>query len=593
MANLANNDVWDVIENAHQEPVDNEEQTIFQIVAFRKIRDITRVETMTNQLDRNGKSPPSSRVVGKIFRSLTVDFESIVCAIEEFIDLLMLSIEEVIGSLETHKQWRRKKWEPLDQVLQSKVTYKLQTLHIHIFQFRYRLYQVCPVEESNRYFAELGHPWDDHIQTLPQLDSTSLGIEVGSSVIQESQTTARYPFGASNTFEDASFLADKVFLIPGKRKPIVVLTVRDMRLDEWDQIINKLYGVVFELLCVSRRERCIVFSMLQLLRATLASTEVVARSVSSRIQCLSPLFQSYLNPQHLQGSFSSSKATRKGVEVPKGYLAVYVGVNMRRFVIPISYLNQPSFQHLLSQAEEEFGYDHPTGGLTIPCNEDDFLNLTSRLYELLAGEMTNLANNVSLSQLTKKVNHDNCSLQMKALLGSLKVKTTMYVLYRAADKFGFEKIANATSSKEAWKILEKEYKEDDRVKQHENEGDIGCSRDITRVETVTNQLDRNGKLSPCSRVVQKIFKSLTNDFESIVCAIEEFNDLLMLSIEEVIRSLEVHKQWRRKKWEPLDQILQAKQTPQVMELSPAALLNSRTSSFYLVHQFFQKCGLGT
>ena len=84
-----------------------------------------------------------------------------------------------------------------------------------------------------------------------------------------------------------------------------------------------------------------------------------------------------------QGSFSASKATRKGLEVPKGYLAVYVGDSMRRFVIPISYLNQPSFQHLLSQAEEEFGYDHPTGGLSIPCNEDEFLNLTSRLNEML------------------------------------------------------------------------------------------------------------------------------------------------------------------------------------------------------------------
>ncbi|QCE05353.1 SAUR family protein [Vigna unguiculata] len=84
-----------------------------------------------------------------------------------------------------------------------------------------------------------------------------------------------------------------------------------------------------------------------------------------------------------QGSFSASKATRKGLEVPKGYLAVYVGVNMRRFVIALSHLNQPSFQHLLSKVEEEFGYDHPTGGLRIPCNEDEFLSLTSRLNELL------------------------------------------------------------------------------------------------------------------------------------------------------------------------------------------------------------------
>ncbi len=52
---------------------------------------------------------------------------------------------------------------------------------------------------------------------------------------------------------------------------------------------------------------------------------------------------------------------------------------MKRFVIPISLLNQPSFQELLHQAEEEFGYDHPMGGLIIPCSEDAFLQLSSRL----------------------------------------------------------------------------------------------------------------------------------------------------------------------------------------------------------------------
>nr|KYP68291.1 Auxin-induced protein 10A5 [Cajanus cajan] len=80
-------------------------------------------------------------------------------------------------------------------------------------------------------------------------------------------------------------------------------------------------------------------------------------------------------------SFSTTQAASKEVEVPRGYLAVYVGDKTRRFVIPVSYLNQPSFQELLSQAEEEFGYDHPTGGLTIPCQEDEFLNVTSRLNE--------------------------------------------------------------------------------------------------------------------------------------------------------------------------------------------------------------------
>ncbi|GAU22106.1 hypothetical protein TSUD_310100 [Trifolium subterraneum] len=77
--------------------------------------------------------------------------------------------------------------------------------------------------------------------------------------------------------------------------------------------------------------------------------------------------------------FTGSQASPKAVNVPKGYLAVYVGEKMKRFLIPMSYLNQPSFQDLLSQIEEEFGYDHPMGGLTIPCTEDVFLHITSHL----------------------------------------------------------------------------------------------------------------------------------------------------------------------------------------------------------------------
>lgn len=81
-----------------------------------------------------------------------------------------------------------------------------------------------------------------------------------------------------------------------------------------------------------------------------------------------------------QSKLCASQATSKYVDVPKGYLAVYVGERQRkRFIIPVSFLNQPSFKELLSKAEEEFGFNHPMGGLTIPCKEEIFIDITSSL----------------------------------------------------------------------------------------------------------------------------------------------------------------------------------------------------------------------
>ncbi|XP_025013865.1 auxin-responsive protein SAUR21-like [Ricinus communis] len=67
-------------------------------------------------------------------------------------------------------------------------------------------------------------------------------------------------------------------------------------------------------------------------------------------------------------------------EVPKRFLAVYVGqTEKKRFVVPVSYLSHSSVQDLLRKAEEEFGFDHPMDGLTIPCREDFFVDVTSQL----------------------------------------------------------------------------------------------------------------------------------------------------------------------------------------------------------------------
>ncbi|KAK4477162.1 hypothetical protein RD792_016375 [Penstemon davidsonii] len=71
---------------------------------------------------------------------------------------------------------------------------------------------------------------------------------------------------------------------------------------------------------------------------------------------------------------------RYQTDVPKGHLVVYVGkIHRKRYVVPISYLNHPSFQDLLHQVEEEFGFNHPAGGLTIPCSENTFAEITSKM----------------------------------------------------------------------------------------------------------------------------------------------------------------------------------------------------------------------
>ncbi|KAA8523364.1 hypothetical protein F0562_009787 [Nyssa sinensis] len=59
------------------------------------------------------------------------------------------------------------------------------------------------------------------------------------------------------------------------------------------------------------------------------------------------------------------------LDVPKGYLAVYVGPELRRFIIPTDYLSHPVFKVLLEKIEEEFGFNH-SGGLTIPCEIETF-----------------------------------------------------------------------------------------------------------------------------------------------------------------------------------------------------------------------------
>jgi len=84
---------------------------------------VTRVITVANQIKSNGETLSDGRIVEKILRSLTDEFENVVCAIEESKDLDEVTVDELTGSLEAHEaRKKKKKQEKLEEALQAKVS---------------------------------------------------------------------------------------------------------------------------------------------------------------------------------------------------------------------------------------------------------------------------------------------------------------------------------------------------------------------------------------------------------------------------------------------------------------------------------------
>lgn len=58
-------------------------------------------------------------------------------------------------------------------------------------------------------------------------------------------------------------------------------------------------------------------------------------------------------------------------KAPKGQFVVYVGEELKRFTLPLSYLKNPIFQQLLKKSAEEYGYSD-SRGIVLPCDESTF-----------------------------------------------------------------------------------------------------------------------------------------------------------------------------------------------------------------------------
>ncbi|TQE12519.1 hypothetical protein C1H46_001910 [Malus baccata] len=78
-------------------------------------------------------------------------------------------------------------------------------------------------------------------------------------------------------------------------------------------------------------------------------------------------------------SFTDVSAAQNDI-VPKGFLAMCVGKELKRFIIPTEYLGHQAFRILLQEAEEEFGFQQE-GVLKIPCEVSVFEKILKMVEE--------------------------------------------------------------------------------------------------------------------------------------------------------------------------------------------------------------------
>ncbi|KAL4569130.1 hypothetical protein LXL04_024761 [Taraxacum kok-saghyz] len=115
--------------------------------------------------------------------------------------------------------------------------------------------------------------------------------------------------------------------------------------------------------------------------------------------------------------------------------------------------------------------------------------------------------------IDKLDNLDDMSEEEETKLKALKKKDrkALYLIYQAVDEIIFERIASSNSAQEAWSMLYKTYRGEDKVK-------------IVKLQTLICEFDALRMKD--SETIEEFYKK----FEYIVVAIEESKDLSTLSL---------------------------------------------------------------
>ncbi|XP_048130817.1 uncharacterized protein LOC125313886 [Rhodamnia argentea] len=202
--------------------------------------------------------------------------------------------------------------------------------------------------------------------------------------------------------------------------------------------------------------------------------------------------------------------------------------------------------------------------------KENYGNRASRMKALLGAysvwEVVNNGYDEPDDEVTMNQNRRNALEKIRS-----KDQHAPSIIYQCLDDSMFEKVSNASTSKEAWEILRNTHQgvqkvQKIRLQTLRGEFEVICVKEsesisdyFTRVLAIMNQMKRIGKEVLDVRVVEKILRSLDKKFNHIVVAIEESKDLDAMTIDELMGSLQAHEErLGRNKHEPVEEVLQTR-----------------------------------
>ncbi|XP_058181359.1 uncharacterized protein LOC131299801 [Rhododendron vialii] len=205
--------------------------------------------------------------------------------------------------------------------------------------------------------------------------------------------------------------------------------------------------------------------------------------------------------------------------------------------------------------------------------KDNYENWSIQMKVLLGyQDLWDLVEN-EFEQPASKEDEERLTEGQKVLLKQMrnKDKKALFQIYQAIDESSFEKISSATTSKEAWDILQNANRGIDKTirmrlqvlrgefESLEMKDNETIAEYFTRTMVIVNQIRRYGGNLENVCVVEKILRSLNGKFEYVVPAIEESKDISTVTIDQLMTTLEVHEQRLNKKASSsLEQALQSK-----------------------------------